>query len=104
MSAQTQQPPTPPPPQPLQTVGAEDYKDVWVYLQREGEHLSKDSTELLAAGRKVADKLGQQLVGILLGSKLGTIPNEAVEFGADRVIMIDDPALADYFSLRIVDA
>ena len=45
----------------------DDSKDVWVYLQREGDSLSKESLELLAAGKKVAGKLKQLLVGILLG-------------------------------------
>lgn len=80
-----------------------DYKDVWVYLQRDGDSLSADSTELIAAGRRVADKLKQEVVGVLLGNDLKGIPREAVEYGADRVLVVDDPALGDYFSLRIVD-
>jgi electron transfer flavoprotein alpha subunit len=80
-----------------------DYRDVWVYLQRDGDSLSSDSKELIAAGRRVADKLKQEVVGVLLGSGLKNIAKEAVESGADRVLVVDDPALGDYFSLRIVD-
>jgi electron transfer flavoprotein alpha subunit len=80
-----------------------EYRDVWVYLQRDGDSLSSDSRELIAAGRRVADKLKQQVVGVLLGSGLKGIAQEAVAYGADRVLLVDDPALADYFSLRIVD-
>jgi electron transfer flavoprotein alpha subunit len=85
------------------TVETPDYRDVWVYLQRDGDLLSQDSKELIAAGRKVADKLKHQVVGILLGHDLKDIPKQAVEAGADRVLVVDDPALADYFSLRIID-
>jgi electron transfer flavoprotein alpha subunit len=81
----------------------DDSKDVWVYLQREGDSLSKESLELLAAGKKVADKLKQNLVGILLGHNLGEAPQMAIEYGADRLIVVDDPVLANYFSLRYVD-
>jgi electron transfer flavoprotein alpha subunit len=80
-----------------------DYRDVWVYLQRDGASLSGDSKELIAAGRRVADKLGQQVVGVILGHDLNDIPKDAVAAGADRVIVVDDPALGDYFSLRIID-
>lgn len=80
-----------------------EYRGVWVYLQRDGDALSGDSKELIAAGRRVADKLKQEVVGVILGHDLKDIPKEAVEYGADRVLVVDDPALADYFSLRIVD-
>ncbi len=82
---------------------ADNSKNVWVYLQREGDDLSKESLELLAAGKKVAGKLGQELVGVLLGHDLKAAPQVAIEYGADRVIVVDDPILADYFSLRYVD-
>jgi electron transfer flavoprotein alpha subunit len=81
----------------------DSYHDVWVYLQREGSELSKDSLELLAAGRKVADKLEQKLIGILLGFDLREAPRKAIEYGADDVICIEDPSLIDYFNLRYVD-
>lgn len=80
-----------------------DYRDVWVYLQREGDQLSKESLELLAAGRKVADKLGQRLVGLIMGHDLGDIAGAAVAYGADEVICVDHPSLAIYFSLRYID-
>jgi electron transfer flavoprotein alpha subunit len=88
----------------MMTAEAEGYKNVWVYLQRDGDALSNDSKELIAAGRRVADKLQQELVGVVLGHGLLGIPREAVEYGADRVVAIDDPELGDYFSLRIIDA
>ncbi len=80
-----------------------DYKDVWVYLQREGDQISKESLELLAAGRKVADKLDQRLVGLIVGHDLGGIAEAAVAYGADEVIRVDHPSLAKYFSLRYID-
>lgn len=85
------------------TIETPEYRDVWVYLQRDGDSLSSDSRELIAAGRRVGDKLKQQVVGVILGYQLRDIPQQAVEWGADRVIAVDDPALGDYFSLRIVD-
>ncbi len=80
-----------------------DYRDVWVYLQRRDGHLSNDSLELLAAGRKVADQVGQRLVGLILGSDLRGLPEEAIDYGADLVLVVDDPALRTYHTMRIID-
>jgi electron transfer flavoprotein alpha subunit len=85
------------------TLALEDYKDVWVFLEREGDHLSDDSLGLLAAGKKVSDEVEEKLVGVLLGYHLGQIPQEAVEFGADTVIAIDHPELGTYLTSRIID-
>jgi electron transfer flavoprotein alpha subunit len=85
------------------SAGTTEYKGVWVYLQRDGDELSADSREVIAAGRKVADELKQELTGVLLGCDLKGIPQAAIEFGADHTIVVDDPLLVDYFSLRLVD-
>jgi len=79
-------------------------KGVWVYLQRDKSGLTRDSQEVLAAGRKVADKLGQDLVGVILGEHLTKVVRDAISYGADRVLYVDSPAFADYFNLLYVDA
>jgi len=84
-------------------VNLADYKDVWVFLQRDDGHLSNDSLELLAAGRKVADQAGQKLVGLLLGNHLRGLAEEAVDHGADVVLVVDDPALRTYNTMRMID-
>jgi electron transfer flavoprotein alpha subunit len=79
-------------------------KDVWVYLQHDRGGLTKDSLEVIAAGRGVADKLGQQVVGVLLGFKVGPLAADAIRCGADMVIVVDSPAFETYFNLRYIDA
>lgn len=83
---------------------SDEPKGVWVYLQHTRAGLTKPSLELIAAGRSVADKLGQELVGILLGSELDEMAKAAVQYGVDRVVMVDSPALETYFNLAYVDA
>ena len=80
-----------------------DYKDVWVFLQRQDGHLTNDSLELLASGRKVADQVQQKLVALVLGSNLSGLGEEALDHGADSVLVVDDPALRTYHTLRIID-
>ena len=78
--------------------------DVWVYLQHDREGLTPESKEVIAAGRLVADKTGQKVVGVLLGDGIEGVAREAVEYGADRVLFVDDPSFKEYLNLRFADA
>jgi electron transfer flavoprotein alpha subunit len=72
------------------------YQDVWIYAeQREGK-LHSVSHELLGAGRKLADDLGQKLVAVLLGHGQRALADELVAFGADRVHYLDSPAFEKF--------
>ncbi len=82
----------------------EESTGVWVYLQQSKGDLTAASLELLAAGRGVADKLGQQNVGVLLGSGLEPLAKKAIQYGADLVIVVDSPSLQTYFNLAYIDA
>ena len=82
----------------------EGYTGVWVYLQQSKGEFLPASLELLAAGRGIADRLGQQCVGVLLGSGLEALAGKAIEHGADRVLLVDSPGLEAYFNLAYVDA
>ena len=83
---------------------SEECTGVWVHLQQSKGDLTASSLELLAAGRGVADKLGQQNVGVLLGSGLEPLAEKAIQYGADMVILVDSPSLQTYFNLAYVDA
>jgi electron transfer flavoprotein alpha subunit len=50
--------------------------------------------ELLGAGRRLADALGEELAAAVLGSQVGDSGTEAIAYGADKVYVIDDPLLA----------
>jgi electron transfer flavoprotein alpha subunit len=50
--------------------------------------------ELLGAGRRLADALGEELAAAVLGSQLGDSATEALAYGADKVYVIDDALLA----------
>jgi electron transfer flavoprotein alpha subunit len=78
-------------------------KGVWVYLQHDSGGLTRESLEVLAAGRKVGDRLGQKLTGVILGEKLGDTVRQAVSYGADTVLYVDSPAFNTYFNLLYVD-
>lgn len=77
--------------------------DVWVYLQHDKNGLTHESLELLAAGRKVANRLRQKVVGVLLGEGLEEMVDQAIAYGADTVLYVDSPAYNTYFNLLYVD-
>lgn len=81
----------------------EEWRDVWVYLQHKGTSLTPDSLELLAAGKKVSDRLGQRLVGVLLGYNVFELARQAIVYGADGVVYADSQGLATYFNLPYID-
>ncbi len=63
--------------------------------QRDGE-LRKISYELVSEGRRLADSLGQGLTALLLGSDIKDKAAALGHYGADKVLVADDPRLATY--------
>ena len=74
----------------------EEFKNVWVFCeQREGK-MMPTSFELISEGRKLANELGVNLVGLLLGDNVEGIAKELGGYGADEVIVCDHPLLKTY--------
>ncbi|XKM37748.1 electron transfer flavoprotein subunit alpha/FixB family protein (plasmid) [Rhizobium ruizarguesonis] len=78
----------------------EDHRHVWVFMELERGKVHPVSIELLGEGRRLADKLGVQLAGVILGSSegVGTKPaiEEAFAYGADIAYLVESPLLANY--------
>jgi electron transfer flavoprotein alpha subunit len=75
------------------------YRHVWVFVEYERQAIHPVSLELLGEGRKLADKLGVELAGVLLGhgrTELLHAANECFEHGADLVYMASSEVLAQY--------
>ncbi len=60
--------------------------------------LAPITIELLGAGRKLANELGEDLSTLLMGSKTGGLGQEAIAYGADKVYVAEDSLLDDYNS------
>ncbi len=72
------------------------YQGVWVFIeQREGQ-IAPVSLELLGEGRKLAEKLGVELSGVLLGNQVSGLADRLYTYGADRVYLVDHPVLHHY--------
>jgi electron transfer flavoprotein alpha subunit len=61
-----------------------------------GGALSSTSQELLAAGRKIADDLGEELAIGLLSSSVEEAAQQAISHGADKVYAVTNPLLEEY--------
>ena len=60
----------------------------------------KSSYEVVSEGRRLADQLGTSLTAVVLGSGVLAAAAELKQYGADRVLVCDDPALAEFDSDR----
>src|SRR5205823_4626048 len=70
--------------------------DCWSVVELVEGRPARISLELLAKGRELAGKLGGRNVALLLGQGLDEAAREAVRYGAESVVMVDDPQLASY--------
>jgi len=66
------------------------FKDVWVFCeQREGKLMPTDF-ELISKGRDLADELGVNLCGLLLGGEgIESAAKELGGYGADKVLVCE---------------
>ncbi len=72
------------------------FKGVWVWVEQLGGRAASISWEMMGEGRRLADKLGTTVTACVLGSNVDDIAAQAISFGADRVMAVDDPTLAVY--------
>ena len=76
----------------------EEFHGVWVYCeQRQGRLMSTD-LELISEGRKLANELGTELCGVLLGDDVDGLVPELGGYGADKVYVCNSALLKDYIT------
>lgn len=76
----------------------EENQTIWVYLECDQGDLEGVSLEMLSQGRKLADRAGWSLAGLLLGHQVINLTEKAFAFGADEVYIADQPLL-DHFTI-----
>lgn len=74
----------------------DDCRGVWVFLEEKDGDVAPVSLELLGAGRRLADKRGAELSGVLIGEGVAALAQTAFEHGADRVYVYDAPIYRYY--------
>jgi electron transfer flavoprotein alpha subunit/NAD-dependent dihydropyrimidine dehydrogenase PreA subunit len=83
------------------------YRGVLIYAEQRRGRIHPVSFELLGKGRELADKLGEPLSSVIIGSGIAEAAGELIARGADTVYVYDDPILADFrddpYSAILVD-
>jgi len=74
----------------------EEYRGVWVFAEQRDGEIQDVVYELLSKGRELADKLGQELAAVLLGSGIKESAAALFAWGADKVYVVDAPGLKEY--------
>ncbi len=72
------------------------YRGVWVWVEQFEGRACDISWEMMGQGRRLADTLGVPLTACVLGNDVGTIAEQAVAYGADRVFLADHPTLGTF--------
>jgi electron transfer flavoprotein alpha subunit len=73
-----------------------EYKGVYVYAQQVDNEISSIAFELLGKAKELAAALSTDVTAVLLGSGVKGLADSLAEYGADKVIVVDDPELKDY--------
>ena len=74
----------------------EEYKGVYVFAQQVDNEISSIALELLGKAKDLAKDLNTEVTAMLLGSGVKNLADQLAEYGADKVIVVDDPELKDY--------
>jgi electron transfer flavoprotein alpha subunit len=74
-------------------------RDIWVFVEQEGGEIAHVSLELLGKAHDLAQTLNGQVCALLFGHGIPDLPQEAIKYGADRVLLADHQELAVYRTL-----
>ena len=77
-------------------MGLEEYKGVFVFAQQVDNELSGIAFELLGKAKELAADLSTDVTAVLIGSGVKGLVDQLAEYGADKVIVVDDPELKEY--------
>ena len=73
-----------------------EYKGVFIYAQQVDNKIDNIAYELLGKAKDLAADLNTEVTAVLLGDGVTGLADQLAEYGADRVIVVDDPELKEY--------
>lgn len=80
------------------------YKNVYVFAEQRGGQIQPVALELLGKATELASALNEKVVALFLGHGIADQAQKLIEYGADQVIVIDRPELADYLTEQYAQA
>jgi Electron transfer flavoprotein, alpha subunit len=82
----------------VSSVDIKDYKGVFVFVEQAENKINGVAYELIGEGKSLAETLKTEVTAVLLGANLAGLEKKLASYGANKVIMIDDPALETYMT------
>ena len=73
-----------------------EYKGVAIFAQQVDNKLSSIAFELIGKAHELAADLGTEVTAVVLGSGIANLADELGEYGADKVVVIDNKELETY--------
>ena len=85
-------------PETMEKLDLSAYKDVWVYAEQRDDKLMSVALELIGEGHRLAREISEdtKVFAIIVGDDVEALSNECFEYGADGVILIQNPLLKHY--------
>ena len=74
----------------------EQYKGVYVFAQQVDNKVNGIAFELLGKAKELAAPLNADVTAVLIGSDVKGLVDDLAAYGADKVIVVDDPELKEY--------
>lgn len=72
------------------------YKNVFVFIEQRDGNLQSVGLELLGKARDLAKELSEEVYAVLMGYNIEDKATELIEYGADKVIIMDSIELKEY--------
>lgn len=69
---------------------------IWFVAEQRDSELRKVSFEVASAARRLADEIGTNVTGVLLGAGVAGEADKLGAYGADKVFVVEDDALQQY--------
>ncbi len=80
----------------MNKMALEEYKGVFTFAQQVDGKLDGIAFELIGKGKELAKDLGVDVSAVLIGHNVEGLADQLAEYGADHVILVDDPELETY--------
>lgn len=74
----------------------EEYKGVYIFAEQVDGRISGIAFELIGKAKDLAADLKTDVTAVLIGSEVKEQAKKLAEYGADTVIVVDNPALKEY--------
>ncbi|MFV0516482.1 MAG: FAD-binding protein [Aminipila sp.] len=81
-----------------EAVDLSDYKHIWVFAEQRNGKLMNVALELIGEGHRLAKEISDdtKVCAVLVGDKIANLADECFAYGADEVVLIEDPLLKDF--------